>query len=141
MATDNFQSLQNIHESLLQKQIKITDENRDQFNKEVKDYIEQTKQAGSNIFSTRERDQVRANLRYWANYVYSIEKIVPDTELAPSTQGTSRNWFGIILGAAITVIVAIFAITSLLPHSFITPPATEAPSTEDSTALIEQRRP
>jgi hypothetical protein len=138
MATDNFQSLQNFHEQLLQEQTKITDENRQKFTGQVKDYIERAKSTGSNISATRERDQVRANLRYWANYVYSIEKIFPDTELAPSTQGTSRNWFGILLGAAITVMVAIFAITSLLPRSFTNPPATEAASTEDAMALIEQ---
>ena len=138
MATDNFQSLQNIHESLLQKQLKVTDENREQFTKEVKDFIEQTKQAGSNISSTRERDQVRANLRYWANYVYSVEKIFPDTELAPSTQGKTENKFGMVIGVAITVIIAILAITFILPKSTMTLPASPTPSIENPMSLIEQ---
>jgi len=85
MSDINFKSLQNLHESLLQKQQGVTEENQQDFAKEVRGYIEQAKRGGSNISSTRERDQIRANLRYWANYIYAIDKTFPDTELAPST--------------------------------------------------------
>jgi len=89
----NFIYLQNQHEYLLQKQQKVMKGEQQSFTKEVRGYIEQAKQAGSIIASTRERDQLRANLRYWANYIYSIEKTFPDTELAPSTvTGGSSFW-------------------------------------------------
>jgi hypothetical protein len=84
MSEIDFKSLQTRHEDLLQKQSKLLDKEKRAFVKEVKDYIEKAKMGGSNISSSRERDQLRANLRYWANYMYSMEGSFPDTELAPS---------------------------------------------------------
>lgn len=93
MSEVNFKSLQAQHESLLQRQQGVTNENQQDFTKAVREFIDQAKQGGSYIASTRERDQVRANLRYWANYIYGIEGVFPDTELAPSTvTGSSSFW-------------------------------------------------
>jgi hypothetical protein len=95
MSEVNFKSLQAQHESLLQRQQGVTNENQQDFTKAVREFIEQAKQGGSHIASTRERDQVRANLRYWANYIYGIEGVFPDTELAPSTvTGSQSFWAG-----------------------------------------------
>src|SRR5919197_5776333 len=85
MAPTTFRSLHDRHEALRQKQQNISEENQKDFSKEVKEYIEETKRGGSYISSTRERDQLRANLRYWANYIYTVEGTFPDTELAPAS--------------------------------------------------------
>jgi hypothetical protein len=147
----NFKSLQNIHESLLQKQQKVTEKTQEDFANEVKAYIDQAKKAGSIIASTRERDQVRANLRYWANYIYSIEKTFPDTELAPSTVSEKRpvgNTIAFVLFIILVLFGAIQAIRSAfgppivateIPVSDETetplPPATEPPVITPTDAL------
>jgi len=82
----------------------LSEENRQDFTKEVKDYIEEAKRGGSYISSSRERDQLRANLRYWANYVYSIDKTFPDTELAPSSVA-DRSFLPTTTIGVITIVV------------------------------------
>src|SRR5258707_12133970 len=106
MSEVNFKSLQSSHESLLQKQQKASEENQQDFVKEVRTYIEQAKRGGSNNASTREREQIRANLRYWANYIYSIDKTFPDTDLAPSMVA-SKPFSGAVVIALITLVLVI----------------------------------
>jgi hypothetical protein len=95
---------------MLQKQQTVSEENQQDFIKEVREYIEQAKRSGSNISSTRERDQIRANLRYWANYVYGIEKNFPDTELAPSMIETKRPSSGLIIVISFLIIFSLVGI-------------------------------
>ena len=84
MSETNFKSLQRWHENLLLKESNVSDNNKQDFVNEVKEYIYQTKKAGSFISSNQERNQLRANLNYWANYVYTVERTFPNTDLAPS---------------------------------------------------------
>jgi len=139
MAEVNFKFLQNLHESLLQKQQKISEKNQQEFTKEVRTFIEQAKQGGRNIASTRERDQIRANLRYWANYIYSVDKTFPDTELAPSSVTSSAIPASTILILVIIGIV-IFVLAGFRAFARNGISETETPSsippTFTSTATI-----
>lgn len=131
MTEVNFKSLQNVHEALLQKQQSLSDENQQDFIKEVRAYIEQAKQSGSNISSTRERDQIRANLRYWANYIYRIDKTFPDTELAPSSVFQERRLWSSSIGRLAILIIGIFIIIgigNLLINKRNTPSIVETPT-------------
>ena len=151
MAEQTFKTLQAQHESLLQKQQGVTKKNQAEFTKEVHEFIEQAKRGGSHIAPTRERDQVRANLRYWANYIYGIEGVFPDTELAPSTISEKRpvgNTIAFILFAVLVLLGAVQVFRSRfsppiaateLPVTDETetplPPATEPPVTTPTNAL------
>jgi hypothetical protein len=123
MSPTNFRSLQDRHEALLQKQQGLSEENQQDFVKEVREYIEEAKRGGSYISANRERDQIRANLRYWANYIYSIEKTFPDTELAPSSvesKSFSPTLIGIIAIFVLGIAVlggGIFALRAAFPSS------------------------
>jgi len=128
MAEANFKSLQILHESLLQKQQKVSEENQQAFTKDVREYIEQAKRGGSNISSTRERDQVRANLRYWANYIYSIDKTFPDIELAPSaieSKPFSATIIGILITLALLIALLAWAGTFLFRGGSVAPAGTQ----------------
>ncbi len=136
MAEQNFKFLQAQHESLLQKQQGVTKNSQQEFTKEVRDFIEQAKRGGGNIPSTRERDQVRANLRYWANYIYGIEGVFPDTELAPSTVSEKRP-VGNTIAFVLFIVLVLFGGIQVFRSAFNpTPPATEPPvSNETETPL------
>jgi len=136
MSEVNFKSLQTVHESLLQKQQKLTEENQGDFAREVRAYIEQAKKAGSMIPSTRERDQVRANLRYWANYIYSIEKSFPDTELAPSTVTGGQSFWTSRLGLAVLGLALVILIGIGIGSSLFGGAATVTPTSISSTPLV-----
>ena len=140
MSEANFKSTQNFHESLLQKQQKVTDENQQEFIKDVREYIEQAKRAGSNIASTRERDQIRANLRYWGNYIYSIDKTFPDTELAPSMV-TEKRLVAPIIGIAVFLIVVIFGGIQLFRSTSNRPSETPSNTLESTevTTVVETK--
>lgn len=137
MSEVNFKSLQTQHESLLQKQQNITKKNQQDFTKEVREYIEQAKRGGSNIASTRERDQVRANLRYWANYIYGIEGVFPDTELAPSMVTDKRpvsSIVAIIVIVILTFLGAVQTLRSLFDVPAETPSVTPTSISNQTTA-------
>ncbi len=132
MAPTTFRSLQDRHEALLQKQQKLSKENQQDFSKEVKEYIEEVKRGGSYISSSRERDQLRANLRYWANYIYSVDGTFPDTELAPSSvQSKSFPFAPVVL--VILALVIVFAGMRFL--SSPKPSSAEPTGTPNSSTL------
>jgi hypothetical protein len=81
-----FQNLQSSHEALLQRQ-----QANEPILNEVKAYIEQVRAASSQVGAPRERDQLRANLRYWAGYVFDQEKVYPNIDLAPGPTITSPS--------------------------------------------------
>lgn len=123
----SFAALQKVHESLLQKQQQVSESNQQDFIREVKDYIEKAKRGGANISSTRERDQLRANLRYWANYIYSVDKTFPDTELAPS--GVESRPFSTIPFLFMLIVVLMLIAGGYLLFNRLNPSmATEAPT-------------
>ena len=90
-----FTELQKKHEKLLLEQIakRIS-------KSEVEEFIKEITASGGLISSVRERDQMRANLRYWANYTYEETGIYPDVELNPSntTAIPSAITIAVILG-------------------------------------------
>ena len=78
-----FQDLQAEHEALLKRH--AASENTDQFWADVQHFIEQVRIAAEDIGAPRERDQLRAILRFWASYVYDRTGAYPDTSLRPAT--------------------------------------------------------
>jgi len=151
MAEVNFRTLQNLHESLLQKQQSVTQASQQGFGREVREYIEQAKRAGSYISSTRDRDQIRANLRYWANYIYGLDGVFPNTELAPSTitgrQSFWTNWLNLIIVGLVFVILIGLGSSLLNNNTNTTPtvtsttesiPTTPAPVTSTIETIVSE---
>lgn len=138
MAQTNFRSLQNQHDALLKKQQDLSEVSQPEFLKEVKDYIEEAKRGGSYVAASRERDQLRANLRYWANYIYSIEKTFPDTDLAPAAV-QSRSPLATI-GGLIGIVLALLLLAGFFLNAqgrFHPTPATEAPVDTLTAVMID----
>lgn len=76
--TSRFQTLQADHEALLRRQ-----EVGDLSLSEAQTYIETVRQESRYIAGPRERDQLRAILRYWSGYVYTETETYPETTLPP----------------------------------------------------------
>ena len=125
----DFNHLQDIHEQLLHEQPKVTNETKSDFIVQVKLYLENAKKSGLIIDGVRERDQLRANLRYWANYIYEndVETVFPNIELVPSNVsknpllGPIKFFLPIILLATL-IFFAIFSwISKSSPITYVTP--------------------
>jgi hypothetical protein len=110
MSSKESKSLQKLHEDLLRRQVNLTDEDKQAFVDDVKGYIAQTKKSGANVALIQEREQLRANLRYWANYLYGVDGILPDTDLAPYT---SRKRFLVISFGMLAIIVIVILFLGL----------------------------
>lgn len=141
MTETNFKSLQNWHEGLLQKQSVLSDKDKDAFVAEVRDYVQQAKRGGRFISSNRERDQLRANLRYWGNYLYSMDGTFPDMELAPASvinkpfYARPTLWIlVVVLGGISLLFIFLFRTPAIAPDT------TPSPSTvpETTTPTMEQ---
>lgn len=78
--TSRFQTLQAKHEALLQQQ-----EAGEEILTAVHAYIEEVRQESRSISVPRERDQLRAILRYWSGYVYARTGTYPETSLPPAS--------------------------------------------------------
>lgn len=50
----------------------------------VSDFVDEMISESKNINSPRERSQLRANLKHWANYLYEKTGVFPQVELLPS---------------------------------------------------------
>jgi len=74
----SFAKSQKEHEHLLEREY-----NEDDITNEVKLYIKQVRRASQN-YSLDERDSTRANLRYWAAYLFKKTNEYPNTKLPPS---------------------------------------------------------
>jgi hypothetical protein len=141
MTEISFNSLQDRHERLLQKQPNLTDDDRQAFIEEVREYIEDAKSGGSFIPSNRDRDQLRANLRYWANYLYGIDGAFPGTELAPAiarsrpfyANPAAWIWIAVFAGAAL-LSVFLFRNQAATVETTPTPPLVS----ETDTPIMEQ---
>ncbi len=99
-----FQNLQSSHEALLQRQ-----QANEPILNEVKAYIEQVRAASNQVGASRERDQLRANLRYWAGYVFDQEKVYPNTDLAPGPTLIVSS-----LSSQLPILIAISAVIILI---------------------------
>ena len=78
-----FQDLQAQHEALLKRQAAPDDPA--QFWADVQSFIDRVRSNAEDISAPRERDQLRAILRFWASYVYDQTHSYPDTTLRPAT--------------------------------------------------------
>lgn len=79
-------------------------------------YIEGVRPAGAKIPLPRERDQLRANLRYWASFIYDRTHQYPNTELAPaeSVAPSIRDFFtGDRLRLFAVIFIILIALVSL----------------------------
>lgn len=99
-----FKDLQSQHEELINSQASQDILAR------VQQYIEDVKSSSSQIPATRERDQLRANLRYWASYVYEKNGTYPNVELLPSTLAPQSNRGMFIIAGLIIVVLVLSAI-------------------------------
>ena len=75
---NHFSELQSQHEELLRRE--NAGEN---ILENVQAYIEDVRFKSSKVSSSQEREQLRANTRYWASYVYAQTGEFPNTELTP----------------------------------------------------------
>ena len=83
----NFQQLQDKHIKLLQSHEKHKES--PELLKEVKEYTEEVVNASREIGDSRERNQLRANLRFWGAYIYDQTGTYPNLNLLPSEGGTA----------------------------------------------------
>jgi len=93
-------NLQIEHAKLLQRQQAGEDILQD-----VGDYIRRVVAASSRIASPHERNQLRANLRYWATYVLEKEGTYPNVELAPGPVESGALVPFIVSSSIIAVVV------------------------------------
>ncbi len=77
-----YENLQAEHQSLLER--KDTEANTPAFLQAVQDYIQYVKTSSAWVDDARDRSQLRANLRYWASYVFENTGTYPDTTLFPA---------------------------------------------------------
>jgi len=92
-----FKDLQARHEELI---------NKAQTNEDVlvqaQELIVEINKESSHISSLNERDQLRANLRFWASYVYEKSGNYPNVDLSPSTNSPRPGW---VIPSVVGVIV------------------------------------
>jgi hypothetical protein len=77
-----FDELQQIHQHLLERLDDVTDKTA--FAREVQAYISQVCDEAVDVPAPRDRDQLRANLRFWASYVYDATGTYPNTTMRPA---------------------------------------------------------
>ncbi|HSD84158.1 MAG TPA: hypothetical protein VLG46_09880 [Anaerolineae bacterium] len=77
-----YDELQQTHQRLLDRMSDLADE--DAFRREVQDYVARVCEEAIDVPRPRERDQLRANLRYWASYLYDTTGTYPQTTLRPA---------------------------------------------------------
>jgi len=103
---------------------------------EVRLYVEEVRRASSQIALPRERDQLRANLRYWAGYIFEAEGTYPNVELAPALgDQPARPWVRPLLAVFFTLLAigVIYSIARLARGTGVVA-ATEG-VTQSGTAL------
>ncbi len=115
-------------------------------------YIDRARAQSAQINDPRERDQLRANLRYWASVVYDRSGTYPTTTLLPTAIAKSivpppipgphevkppvparPLWLWLV--AAVMVVVVLLALTTVLPQT-AAPQITLAPPSDTPTATI-----
>jgi hypothetical protein len=123
---NSFEQLQTRHEELLSQQ-----DSEAEILDQVREYITQARRAGTMIGSPQERDQLRANLRYWSGYVYEHTDVYPNAELAPAARNLKEDsnsnlpWYGWLMVTAIALVsVSVLALIVIFTDDFI--PAEQA---------------
>lgn len=103
-----FSELQNWHEMLLEQE-DLEDEDQD-ISAEILIYIKRAKKESVH-YSPEERDNLRANIRYWAPYVSKKTGKHPDTELPPPSEPRK---FTVFLQSLTKVFWVIFTISTFI---------------------------
>ena len=85
--TDTFRQLQSRHEELL----KLLEDEAEVL-PEVQAYIRAVRSESSRVTEAQDRDQLRANLRYWASFVHESTGVYPSTDLAPAEASRIQWW-------------------------------------------------
>ena len=149
-----FQELQNQHIKLLQGYERHKES--PELLKEVKEYTDQVVNVSREIGDSRERNQLRANLRFWGAYIYDLTGTYPNLNLLPSEvspvtpapKATNARWIiPIALIFFVIVLVGRFfpltfslsqapdaTFTSISTGLFVTP----LPSVENPMSMIEE---
>ena len=118
---------------------------------DVRAYVAQVQLAGKEIGDSRERNQLRANLRFWGAYIYDHSGTYPNLNLLPSEGGTAltaakpkpMNFRWIII-ASIVLLVAIVMIglKILFPPARASNPlelfTSPFPSSDNSMSMVEE---
>jgi hypothetical protein len=141
---NSFQELQQKHIDLLRRY--ETNKESADFIKDVREYIEQVLSASRQISDSRERNQLRANLRFWGAYIYDQTGTYPnltllpseaEVEPAPAPQPTPNPLNARLIMLAAVVVLCIVVLLVAFPRTLLyspTPPPTFTPI--DSTALF-----
>ena len=133
-----FEELQAMHERLMEQSKAPAD--TPAFVEEVQHDIQEMCVAAEDIPAPRERDQLRAILRFWASYVYDHTGTYPDTTLrpaqtsptpaAPSPSASEQGrppLFWIVLAAGAALIVLLVAVSFITRPPVTVPPAIKTP--------------
>jgi hypothetical protein len=86
-----FEELQQAHQHLLDRMDEVSD--KAEFAHEVQRYITQVCDEAADVSAPRDRDQLRANLRFWASYVYDATGTYPNTTMRPA-RPVEETWPG-----------------------------------------------
>lgn len=136
-----FEELQAAHERLLEQSTAPPDVAA--FVKDVQREIQAMGMAAADISAPRERDQLRAIMRFWASYVYDHTGTYPDTTLQPALQParsaqpasnpprSSRSripLLGIALAAGAAFIVLLALLSSWGTMQMVGPAAVSTPN-------------
>ncbi len=119
----SFKTLQQEHARLLKAQQTGQD-----VTQAAQDYLAQVQFSGAQIEDPRQREQLRANLRYWASYIYEKTRTYPQAELSPYTGPARRRWWLLIPGALL--LCALVAIGLVVAFDYIRPLETPDPTAE-----------
>jgi len=77
-----FDELQQLHQRLLDRVDEVAE--KDAFVREVQDYVTRVRDEAVDVPAPRDRDQLRANLRFWASYLYDATGTYPNTTMRPA---------------------------------------------------------
>lgn len=80
---NKYEELQAAHQHLLEQSEEVEDPK--EILEDVQAYIEQIKADAEFVPDARERNQLRANLRYWASFVYDQTGTYPNTNMRPAS--------------------------------------------------------
>ena len=80
---NKYEELQAAHQHLLEHSEEVEDPK--EMLEDVQAYIEQIKADAEFVPDARERNQLRANLRYWASFVYDQTGTYPNTNMRPAS--------------------------------------------------------
>ncbi len=152
-----FEELQQAHQHLLDRVDEVTD--KAAFVIEVQSYVTRVCEEAVEVSAPRDRDQLRANLRFWASYVYDAIGTYPNTTMRPARSGqvlpeppsvvpptptvTSHQrtpfMWGIAALAALAILVAVIALAADRTGASAPSPTVEVSQPDRlATQVIEQ---